>query len=502
MITFILSIIALILGYLVYGKITEKIFGIKADRKTPAVAIADGVDFVGMDWKKVLLIQFLNIAGTGPIFGAIAGAMFGPAAFMWIVFGCIFAGAVHDFTVGMLSVRNDGASISEIVGKYLGKTPRYIMRVFSVVLLIFVGAVFVTTPAQVINTLVRMKDPNANVYTLCLVIIITYYVLATILPIDKLIGRIYPIFGAALIIMGVGIVVMLFIRGEMTQVPEFAFQNLNPARAQGAIMSHVFPFLFISIACGAISGFHATQSPLMARCLRNEKEGRKVFYGAMILEGIIAMIWAAAAMGHWNGIAGLAGAMKDLGGAAGIVTKSSTDLMGWVGGALAVLGVVACPITSGDTAFRSARLTIADSLKYDQKPLKNRFVIAIPLFVVGIALVLFAIKSAANFNTLWRYFSWSNQTLATIALWAVSAYLAKTGKIYWLTLIPATFMTAVVTSYFFAANECLGPALTKALGSSDATYTVSLIIGLALAIVLFALFIPLIAVKQKNSIKD
>ncbi|GHV60299.1 carbon starvation protein CstA [Spirochaetia bacterium] len=502
MITFILSTIALILGYVIYGTVTEKVFGIKPDRKTPAVAIADGVDFVEMDWKKVLLIQFLNIAGTGPIFGAIAGAMFGPAAFMWIVFGCIFAGAVHDFTVGMLSIRNDGASIAELVGKYLGKTPLYIMRVFSVVLLIFVGAVFVTTPAQVINTLVRMNNPEANVYTICLVIIIAYYILATILPIDKLIGKIYPIFGAALIIMGVGIIITMFATGKMSQVPEFAFQNLNPGRAQGTILSHVFPFLFISIACGAISGFHATQSPLMARCLKSEKEGKKVFYGAMILEGIIAMIWAAVALGYWNGVPGLADAMKKLGGAAGIVTTSSTELMGWIGGVLAVLGVVACPITSGDTAFRSARLTIADSMKYDQKPLKNRFVIAIPLFAIGIALVLFAIKSAANFNILWRYFAWTNQTLATIALWAVSAYLAKTGKFYWLTLIPATFMTVVVTSYFFTANECLGPTLTKVTGSSDVTYTVGIVIGLVLAVVLFALFVPLIGIKQKNTLKD
>ncbi|GMO57287.1 MAG: carbon starvation protein A [Treponemataceae bacterium] len=508
MISFIVGVVALILGYVCYGKITEKIFGIQPERPTPAVAINDGVDFVGMSWQKCLLIQFLNIAGTGPIFGAIAGAMFGPAAFAWIVFGCIFAGAVHDFTVGMLSVRNNGASISEIVGKYLGKTPLYIMRVFSVVLLIFVGAVFVTTPAQVINTLVRMQNPAANVYTICIIVIVAYYILATILPIDKLIGRVYPIFGAALIIMGIGLCITMFTTGQMKQIPEFAFTNLNPARAGGSIMSHIFPFLFISIACGAISGFHATQSPLIARCVKTEGEGRLVFYGAMILEGIIAMIWAAVALGHWNGIGnaadgtGLAGAMKNLGGAAGIVTTSSTDLMGWVGGILAVVGVVACPITSGDTAFRSARLTIADAMKFDQKPLKNRFVIAIPLFAVGIALVLFAVKSAANFNILWRYFSWSNQTLATIALWAVSAYLAKTGKAYVLTLFPAVFMTAVVTSYFFTAGECLGPLMTKLVGGNvDVTYTIGIVIGLVLAIVLCALFVPLIGIKQKNTLK-
>jgi carbon starvation protein CstA len=347
-----------------------------------------------------------------------------------------------------------------------------------------------------------MRNPEANVYTICLVVIIAYYILATILPIDKLIGKVYPVFGAALIIMGVGIIITMFATGKMAQVPEFAFQNLHPGRANGTLMSHVFPFVFISIACGAISGFHATQSPLMARCLKNEKEGKWVFYGAMILEGVIALIWAAVAMGYWDGVPGLAAAMGKLGGAAGIVTTSSTELMGWIGGVLAVLGVVACPITSGDTAFRSARLTIADSIKYDQKPLKNRFVIAIPLFIVGIGLVLFAIRSAANFNILWRYFAWTNQTLATIALWAVSAYLAKVGKFYWLTLCPATFMTVVVTSYFFTAGECLGPLVTKAVGgNTDMTYTIGITIGLVLAMVLFALFVPLIGIKQKNTLK-
>jgi carbon starvation protein CstA len=291
---------------------------------------------------------------------------------------------------------------------------------------------------------------------------------------------------------------MLFVTGEIANVPEFAFQNLNPNAGKSIMAAHIFQFLFITIACGAISGFHATQSPLMARCLKNESEGRRVFYGAMILEGIVAMIWAAVAMAHFGGQEGLAAA----GSAAVIVKKSSVDLMGVFGGALAVLGVVACPITSGDTAFRSTRLTIADALKIDQKPIKNRFVISIPLFIVGILLVLFMNASTANFNIIWRYFSWSNQTLATIALWAASAYLAKTGKNYWITLIPATFMTAVVTSYFFGANECLGPAITAATGNANTTYSIAITVGIALAVVLFALFVPLIGVKQKNTLKD
>jgi carbon starvation protein CstA len=490
MISFIIGIIALVAGYIVYGKLAEKIFVIKPGNQTPATRLHDGVDYVELDWKKALLIQLLNIAGTGPIFGAIAGALFGPAAFAWIVFGCIFAGAVHDYMVGMLSVRHNGASISEIVGVYLGKIPLYIMRVFSVVLLVFVGVVFVTTPAQVLRTM--FAPDSTSFYYVVITVIILYYILATILPIDKIIGSIYPIFGACLLIMAIGLTIMMFATGEIRNIPEFTFTNFRPDKDTN-IMAHLFPFLFITIACGAISGFHATQSPLMARCLKNEAEGRRVFYLAMILEGIIAMIWAAVTMAHFN-VAGVEIAVS----APVIVTKSSTEYMGWIGGILAVFGVVACPITSGDTAFRSARLTIADAMKFDQKPLKNRFVIALPVFAVGVLLVLFALQSAANFNIVWRYFSWSNQTLATIGLWAASAYLAKAGRQYLFTLLPATFMTDVVTSYFFTANECLGPLVTSLTGSPNVTYTVGLIIGLVLAIVLFALFVPLIGIKQKG----
>jgi carbon starvation protein CstA len=479
MISFIIGIAALIAGYLIYGTIVEKVFRIDTERQTPAVRINDGVDFIVIPTWRAALIQFLNIAGTGPIFGAIAGALWGPAAFAWIVFGCIFAGAVHDFFCGMLSLRNDGTTIAELVGKYLGKVPKYVMRVFSVVLLIFVGVVFVYTPAQVLNVLI---DPNnKNIFTISLVIIMAYYILATILPIDKLIGRIYPIFGAALLVMGIGITITLFISGEAATIPEFAFRNMHPKG------SALFPFLFISIACGAISGFHATQSPLMARCLKNESEGRKVFYGAMIIEGIVAMIWAAAAMGHFGSQEGLAAA----GSAATVVTKVSVDLMGALGGALAVLGVVACPITSGDTAFRSARLAIADALNFNQKPIKNRFIVAIPLFAIGIALVLWSQASAENFGKVWRYFAWSNQTLATIALWAISAYLAKTGKLYWITLLPSVFMTVVVTSYIIVAPE-----------GFRLPYNFGIIFGLVFSLALFGLFLPLIAVKQRNSLRD
>ena len=504
MYSFIFFSLLLVAGYFIYGKFIEKVFVIRPEVTTPAYRLEDGVDFVPMPKWKTVLIQLLNIAGTGPIFGAIAGALFGPAAFAWIVFGCIFAGAVHDYKVGMLSLRSNGQNISEIVGKYLGNIPRQIMRVFSIVLLIFVGVVFVYTPAEVLRTLLGHShigaiDPTSiGFFYVIIAVIIAYYLLATVLPIDKIIGRIYPIFGACLLIMAVGITAMMFITGEVRTIPEFAFQNMRPDRDTN-ILGRIFPFLFITIACGAISGFHATQSPLMARCLKNEKEGRQVFYGSMILEGIIAMIWAAVTMAHFNHV-GVAGAAAPT--APNIVTNVSITYLGVVGGILAVFGVVAAPITSGDTAFRSARLTIADILGMDQKPIKNRFLISIPLYAIGIALVMFAVADRANFNIIWRYFAWSNQTLATIGLWAAAAYLAKTGKLYCVALIPAAFMTSVVTSYFFTATETLGPLVTAITGSSETTYIVGLVIGIDLAIVLLITFIAFIGVKQNGSIKE
>lgn len=429
MYSFIGSIIALVLGYLFYGKFVDSIFASDSTKITPAKRLSDGVDYVEMGWARAFLIQFLNIAGTGPIFGAVAGALWGPAAFIWIVFGCIFGGAVHDFLLGMMSVRQDGASVSEIVGENLGLTAKQIMRVFSVVLLLLVGVVFIMSPAQI------LKDITGISYEVWLAVIIIYYLCATVLPVDKVIGKIYPIFGLSLLIMAVGIGGGLIINNY--NIPEIAFVNMHPEGKS------IFPYLCISIACGAISGFHATQSPMMARCLRTEKDGRKVFYGAMIAEGIIALIWAAAAMSFFGGIPQL----YEAGSAAVVVNKISVGILGKAGGALALLGVVACPITSGDTAFRSARLTLADSMKYKQGPIVNRFVVAIPLFVIGIALCFIP------FAVIWRYFGWSNQTLATIALWAAVKYLANRGKNFWIALIPAIFMTIVVTSYIIAAPE-------------------------------------------------
>ena len=463
MISFIASIIALVVGYMIYGKVVEKVFDPNPNSLTPAKRLEDGVDYVEMDIKKTFLIQFLNIAGTGPIFGAVAGAMWGPAAFIWIVFGCIFAGAVHDYLIGMMSLRRDGASVAELVGENLGNGAKQLMRVFSVVLLVLVGVVFVTSPAAILNDL-------TGVDKLVLIgIIIAYYLVATVLPIDKVIGKIYPIFGVALLIMAVGIGFGIVIQGY--DIPEIAFHNFHP-KGQS-----VFPYLCISIACGAISGFHATQSPMMARCLGNETQGRKVFYGAMICEGIVALIWAAAAMSFFGGTPGLGVALSK-GGAAVVVNKISGTVLGKVGGALAILGVVACPITSGDTAFRSARLTIADAIGYKQGPVANRFIVAIPLFAIGVALCFI------DFNILWRYFSWSNQTLATIALWAAAAYLAKLGKAYLMAAIPATFMTVVVTSYILIAPE--GFKMSESIGNP-----VGLVVAAISAIAFYVKFNPI-----------
>ncbi len=439
MISFILSIIALIVGYVVYGKIVEKCFGVNDDIETPAIRLEDGVDFVPMPEWKIFLIQFLNIAGLGPIFGAIAGAMWGPAAFLWIVFGCIFAGAVHDYLSGMLSVRHDGASISEVVGKYLGNGFRKFMIVFSVILLVLTGVVFVSGPAGILHGLITSVSKKTFLY-----IIFAYYLLATLVPIDKLIGKIYPIFGVCLLIMAVGVGGALIINGS--PIPEVA-SNLVNMHSEPA-KHPLFPMLFITIACGAISGFHSTQSPLMARCITKESQGRRIFLGAMVAEGIVALVWAAAAMSFFGGVSQLNNFMMvNHQNPALVVNKVCSTLLGKVGGVLAILGVVACPITSGDTAFRSARLTIADSINYDQTSIKKRLLISIPLFAVGFILTL------VDFGKVWRYFGWSNQTLATIVLWTGAMYLLKKGKQYLIAMIPAVFMTAVCTTYILVAPE-------------------------------------------------
>lgn len=432
---FIIGIIVLIVGYFVYGTVVDKMFGPDDSRETPAIRLEDGIDFVPMSWSRIFLIQLLNIAGLGPIFGAIQGALFGPAAFIWIALGSVFAGGVHDYFSGMLSMRHDGQSISEIVGIYLGQGARQIMRVFSVILLILVGTVFMTGPAGLLANLELFGLSSFNIW---LGIVLVYYFLATILPVDKIIGKIYPIFGLSLLIMAAGIGSMLIIKGY--QLPEFTLSSLHPAGLP------IWSVLFTTIACGAISGFHATQSPMMARCMKKESYGKRIFYGSMIAEGIIAMIWAAAGMVFFNGIPGLSEALTT-GGLGGVVNTISVSLLGPIGGVLAMLGVIACPITSGDTAYRSARLTIADAIKYDQGPVKNRLILALPLFAIGFGL------TRIDFQVIWRYFAWSNQTLAMIVLWAAAAYLVHENKPHWMTSIPATFMSAVSVTYILQAPE-------------------------------------------------
>lgn len=437
MITFISCLAILIIGYFVYGTYVDKNAKLSDDNQTPAVRLEDGVDYMPMPWYKVFLIQFLNIAGTGPIFGAIMGALFGPVAFLWITFGTIFAGGVHDYLSGVISMKHDGTSVSEIVGIYLGDGMKKVMRVFSVILLILVGTVFVTSPAGLLTS---MTGIDKNIWV---VLIIIYYIVATVLPVDKVIGKIYPIFGASLLFMAIGLAGAMIIghfNGSMV-MPEMTLQNLHPSGLS------IFPFLFTTIACGALSGFHSTQSPMMARCINRESESKRVFYGAMVVEGIVALIWCAVTIAFFGESGVIQSALDSFGGQSGVVSHISKELLGPIGAILAVLGVVACPITSGDTAFRSARLTIADAIGYKQGPIMNRFVIAIPLFVIGIALCFI------DFNILWRYFSWSNQTLATIALWAAAKYLANREKNYKIALIPAIYMTVVVTAYIVMAPE-------------------------------------------------
>ena len=445
MISFLLSILALILGYLFYGKFVDRVFGPDRSRKTPAIEKQDGVDYIPLPNWKVYMIQFLNIAGTGPIFGAIMGAKFGPASYLWIVFGCIFAGAVHDYMCGMLSVRHGGQGFPDLVGDYLGQRTKRVMLVFSVVLLLLVGTVFVYSPALILGDIAG--DGTRGSIMLWVGIIFAYYLIATLLPIDKLIGKIYPIFAVTLLFMAVALMVYLF--HLWPSLPE-VWDGLGGWSEQAGVKNQpIFPCLFITIACGAISGFHATQSPLMARCIQNEKMGRPIFYGSMITEGLVALVWAA--VSSWFFFDGGAAQVgSDITAAAPtVVTKVSENWLGLAGGILAIMGVVAAPITSGDTAFRSARLIIADFVKLPQKDIHKRLAIAIPLFAGSAVLLWFNIEDANGFNIIWRYFGWSNQTLAVFMLWTATVYLVKArGKSWYLvTLLPALFMTAVCVTF-------------------------------------------------------
>lgn len=459
MISFTIAILILIAGYFIYGRFVERVFGPDSNRVTPAVSKADGVDFMVLpDWK-IFMIQFLNIAGTGPIFGAIMGMWFGTSAYLWIVFGCIFAGATHDYLSGMLSMHHNGAGLPQLVGYYLGKDIRKVMLVFTVLLLMMVGAVFVYSPAIILKSICGTE-------VMWILIIFVYYIIATLLPVDKIIGRIYPLFAFSLIFMAAALMIGLY--AKMPQLPEVwdGMQNLGAEKF--GRNTPIFPALFITIACGAISGFHATQSPLMARCIKNEKMGRPIFYGSMITEGIVAMIWATISSyffyaDGWREVCSpeVIQAFESQSdktliqyfSAPQVVMNVCQGWLGIVGGILAMLGVVAAPITSGDTALRSARLIIAEFIKLGQRSYRNRLYICIPLFAFTFALLVWQISNPDGFNIIWSYFGWSNQSLSIFTLWTVTFFLVRNKKNYGITLVPVLFMTFVCVTYILVSNE-------------------------------------------------
>ena len=453
MISFTLSIIALIIGYFLYGRFVERVFG-PDDRVTPAVSKADGLDYIVMPGWKIFMIQFLNIAGTGPIFGAIMGAKFGPAAYLWIVFGCIFAGAVHDYFSGMLSIRHEGAGLPEMIGHYLGKTTKNVMLVFTVLLLIVVGAVFVYSPAEILHSI-------GGDTLMWIIIIFCYYFIATMLPIDKIIGKVYPLFAMSLLFMAGALMVWLIF--HWPTLPELwtHYYNMGAATEPDRWTDNIFPALFITIACGAISGFHATQSPLMARCVKSEHMGRPLFYGAMIIEGAVALIWATVSAWFFYGdptpgyelIAEATNGFHTS--APEVVHLVCNDWLGVAGAILAMLGVVAAPITSGDTALRSARLIVAEWLKLDQRPIPKRLMICVPIFACSIAMLIWQLGNPDGFNTIWQYFGWWNQALSVFTLWTVTVYLVRQKKNFWIMLIPALFMTTVCSTYVFISRQML-----------------------------------------------
>ena len=478
MFSFLICLVVLILGYFVYGRVVERVFA-PDDRPTPAVTMEDGVDYLVLPEWRVFLIQLLNIAGLGPIWGAVGGALWGPSVFLWITLGTILAGGVHDFASGFLSMRCGGRSIAEITGDYMGKAARILMRVFSTVLLFMVGVVFAKGPAGLLRFLCDPSGAGTGIFTresLWLNLIILYYFVATFVPIDAIIGKIYPLFGFCLIVMAVGVGVGIFLNGTAANIPELwsvLGQNHHPD-GTGA-----WPMLFISVACGAVSGFHATQSPIMARCCRSEKQARRVFYGAMVSEGVIALVWAAASCALFpivdGKMTGLQTAMAE--GQSACVYRICESTMGKVGAVLAMIGVIVCPITSGDTAFRSARLTIADWFRLHQGDWKKRLLLTVPLLVLGYAVC------QLDYSTVWSYFASTNQILATIVLWTAAMYLAKSGKQPWIAVAPAAFMSAVTMTCVFSSPLYLGGLFGAAAD------TVGTVAGLVLAAGFFALFL-------------
>lgn len=490
MVSFFISLVALVLGYLLYGKFVAKVFG-PDDRPTPAVSKADGVDFIVMPSWKIFMIQFLNIAGTGPIFGAIMGAWYGPVAYLWIVFGCVFAGAMHDYMSGMLSLRNGGDGLPELVGKYLGKSTKQVMLVFSILLLMMVGVVFVYSPAIILESICGSK-------LLWIVLIFIYYIIATLLPIDKIIGRIYPLFAFSLLFMAAALFVVLVLK--IPALPELWTDLDSYGHVDSGLLGTVpfegknplFPCLFITIACGAISGFHATQSPLMARCMKDERMGRPIFYGAMITEGIVALIWATVSMyffyyGGWREIVGTNVAQNFLAQAADgktlvqffdaptVVQAVCSSWLGVFGGILALLGVVAAPITSGDTAFRSARLIIAEFLGMEQRTVRHRLMICVPMFALAVLMLIWQMDNPDGFNIIWQYFGWANQTLSVFTLWTITVFLVQSHKPFVISLVPALFMTVVCSTFLLISKQAFGLQSTWAYTGSVIVLVVALV---------------------------
>ena len=491
MVSFVISLVALVLGYMLYGKFVAKVFG-PDDRPTPAVTKADGVDFMVLPSWKIFMIQFLNIAGTGPIFGAIMGAWYGPVAYLWVIFGCIFAGAMHDYMSGMLSIRNGGAGLPELVGKYLGGATKKVMLVFSVLLLMMVGAVFVYSPAVI------LKDIWGS-QMMWILVIFLYYIIATLLPIDKIIGKVYPLFAFSLLFMAGALMIGLFLKWptlpELWSNLDDCNLNENPAwlGAEGYMaVNPLFPCLFITIACGAISGFHATQSPLMARCMKNEKMGRPIFYGAMITEGIVALIWATVSMyffyyGGWRECVSPEVAQEFIAQADGgksllqnftapqVVKLVCSSWLGVAGGILALLGVVAAPITSGDTALRSARLIIAEFIGLEQRSIRKRLYVCIPLFAATVGILVWQMENPDGFNIIWQYFGWANQTLSVFTLWTITVYLVQQKKPFIITLVPALFMTVVCSTFLLVSPQALGLGGTLGYSGSIIILVVALV---------------------------
>ena len=466
MITFFVALVLLVVGYFVYSRVSEKIFAIDS-RPTPAVAHPDGVDITPLPKWKAFLIELLNIAGTGPIFGAISGALFGPVVFLWIVLGCILGGAVHDYFSGMISSRNGGQSIVKLSGRYLGKAAEVVMRNFSVVLLILVTAVFVVSPSTLLESLTGGK-----VFAwIWMIIILVYYLVSTIVPIDKVIGKLYPIFGVVLITMAVAVIVGIMVKSDSYPMLELIGNFRDFSAANGGLPW--WPFMMTTVACGAVSGFHATQSPMIAKCIKSEKDGRQVFYGAMVAEGVIALIWAAAAMAYFRvDTADGWSALAAIGGNSTSVDQIARGVLGKVGTVLAIVGVVICPVTSGDTALRSARLIVGEVFKLDQKKIVNRLILTVPLFAVVIGISIWNFMDPHNFNLLWHWFAWANQFLAAICLWVCTGYLLKTHLNKYsslFTAVPAVFMTVVVVTYLFAEPEI---ALGRVV-----PYPIALIVG-------------------------